>query len=145
MCAGASARSVGEPGLRIQTLPWRVDLREVRVAVDDGVAAGEAPHEPFLRAPPRAGDVGHPDARAARLDDELLRQQLADGRLVGVAEDGVDRRAERAQLLEHRQRRDVAAVEDQVGGAQPLEARLGDPSRSPAAGACPRSRRRARR
>jgi hypothetical protein len=75
--------------------------------------------------------VGHADARAACLDDELLREQLAHGLLVGVAEDGVDGRAERPQLLEHRDGRDVAAVEDQVGCAEPLEARLGDPSRSP--------------
>jgi hypothetical protein len=43
----------------------------------------------------------------------------------------VHRRSERAELLEHGDGRDVAAVEDRVGLPQPLQTRLGEPSGSP--------------
>jgi hypothetical protein len=75
--------------------------------------------------------VQHPDPRAAELDHELLGQEVTERRLVHVAAHPVHGRPERAQLLERAGRREVAAVEDRVGGPQALETRLGEPSGSP--------------
>jgi hypothetical protein len=69
--------------------------------------------------------VDHRDPRLFDLDDALLRQQLAQSGLVGVAPDRLDRRAERLQLLEDCDRRDVAGVQDQIGGPKKLEALVG--------------------
>ncbi len=128
---GPRRRSVGDPGLRIQTPLVPLDLRQVRMAVEHGVAAREAPNEALLPARTRAGNVDDPDPRPAGVHDELLRQQLPERGLVRIPVDGVDGRAEQAQLLEHGQRGEVAGVEDHVGRPQPVETCLGEPSGSP--------------
>src|SRR5690349_16863199 len=67
---GRRAR-VQDPDLAVE-----LDLRDMRVPVDDGVAAGEAADEPGLPPRERPGNVHDPDAHLARLDDPLLRQLL---------------------------------------------------------------------
>jgi hypothetical protein len=75
--------------------------------------------------------VRHRDPNLLDLDDELARQRGSKRRIVDVARDGVERRPERAQLLEHSRCRDVAAVEDEISGAQTLDAWLRQTSCSP--------------
>ena len=52
-----------------------LDLRQVRVAVDDRRAALEAGGEPCLPPGPRTGVVDHPDPHVSDIDDALLRQR----------------------------------------------------------------------
>ena len=101
-------------------------LRQVRVAVDDGVAAGETREEARLAPGAGAGDVHEPDPDLLDRDDALFRKRASEQRLVGVAPDRLDR-AERPQLLERRRRLDVPGVQDQVRGRQQLDALLGQP------------------
>jgi len=54
-----------------------IDLRHVRMAVQDGVAAREAVGQSPFPAHPRAGHVRHPDARACGLDHEPARQEVS--------------------------------------------------------------------
>ena len=51
-----------------------LDLRKMRVPVDDGVARAEARGEASLPPDTRPRVVDHPDPRSASLDDALLRQ-----------------------------------------------------------------------
>jgi len=88
------------------------------VPVDDGVTTGKASREPLLPTRARPGDVHHPDPRAPGLDDEIARERLTQRGLVHVPEHRVYW-PQRAQLVQHRLRDEVARVEDQVG---PLEA-----------------------
>lgn len=100
------------------------------MSVDDRVATGEARRETLLPPGTWAGDVDETDSHAVDLDDEALRQRRPQIRLVRVAVDRVHPRADRAQLVENRARRDVSRVEDPVGGAQQLDAALGQPARA---------------
>jgi hypothetical protein len=74
--------------------------------------------------------VHHSDPRAARLDDDVLREALAQGGLVHVPEDRLDGRPERAKLLEDGGRDDVARVEDEVRLAEAADTLVGDPARA---------------
>jgi hypothetical protein len=73
--------------------------------------------------------VRHPDPGATELDDELLRERLAERRLVGIAVDGVHRHAERVELVQDRGRDEIARVQDRVGRRQPAQALLRQPAR----------------
>jgi hypothetical protein len=94
-----------------------LDDRQMRVAEEHRVAPREASKETVSPPGCRARDVNHPEPDARGMDDVLLRQALAHGRLVGVAVNGLDRRADRRELIEKRDGREVAPVEDQVGAA----------------------------
>src|SRR4051812_26160302 len=122
---GRRAR-VEDPGLLVA-----LDLRQVRVAVEHRLAAGKAPEEALLPPRRRPGDVHDPEPRATDLDDELLRQQLPQGRLVRIAVDGVHRGADRPQLVQHGSGGEVAAVDDRVCTAKLLQTCLGEPAGSP--------------
>jgi hypothetical protein len=102
-----------------------VALWHMRVAVDDRVAAGEAGGEPLVAAGRAPGDVHHPDPGPGGLDDALAWKQLAQRRLVHVPDHGLDGRADPLQLLEEGEGGQVAAVEDEIGRAQPLDAGVG--------------------
>jgi len=78
--------------------------------------------------PAEARNVCHADAGACGFDHELVRQRLAQRRLVDVSVDGLHGRAEGTQLLEEGKRRMVAGVEDQVGSPQSRDALLGQPA-----------------
>jgi hypothetical protein len=69
--------------------------------------------------------VQHPDPHLLDLDDAALWQKAPQLRLVGVSVDGLHRRPERLQLLECREARDVAGVQDQVRDAEELDAAIG--------------------
>jgi hypothetical protein len=74
--------------------------------------------------------MGDADPYVLHKHDQLLRQLLPQRRLVDVAEDGVHRRPERAEILEGRERRVVASVEDQVCLAQPAYTLVGQQPRA---------------
>jgi len=95
-----------------------LELRHVRVAVDDRRAIRKAGRETSLPARPRAGVVDQADAGAFDLHRVLVGEGLLQRRLVHVPVHRLDGRAERPQLLEERRRDEVPAVEDQVGPAQ---------------------------
>ena len=107
-----------------------LDLRHVRVPVDDGVAAGEPRGEPRRASGRRPRNVDDPDPGAFDFDHPLLRQRLPKPRLVHVAVDGLDR-PERPQLLEHRKSDEVAGVDDEVGSLERVQARLRQPPPAP--------------
>jgi hypothetical protein len=71
--------------------------------------------------------VGHPDPSPLHLDDRLHREERLQRRLVRVPDDGRHRRPERPELLEERDRREVARVQDEVGRTQSLDARVRQP------------------
>ncbi len=105
------------------------DLRLVRVAVDDGVAALEPAGQPLCAPLRLAGVVRHPDARLPHLDDAAAREELLQLVVVHVPVDGLER-PERAQLGEDPRLHEVARVEDQVRALEIREALGGDPARS---------------
>jgi hypothetical protein len=97
-----------------------LDLRHVRVPVDDHLAVGEPGRQPGLAPEPGPGIVDHPDLDIRDLDDPLPRQAPLQRLIVHVPVDPFHRRPERAQLFQKRRGHEVAAVEDEV--------RCGDPT-----------------
>jgi hypothetical protein len=95
-----------------------LDLRDVRVSVNDCVAIREASSEPRLASDTRAGDVHHADACSFYLDYTLHRKRFLERVLVHVPLHRFDGRSECAQLVEERARDQIAAVQDQVRTAQ---------------------------
>jgi hypothetical protein len=91
-----------------------LDLRHVRMPVDDRVAVLEPRGKPSLPPGPRPRVVDHPDPDALHLHDPLLRQQLLERRLVHVPADTFDRRPDATQFLENLRRDEVASVQQQV-------------------------------
>jgi hypothetical protein len=91
-----------------------LDLRDVRVAVDDRIAVGKPREEPLLPPHARAGDVHESDPHATDVDDAPVRQLSLQRRLVHVPAHRVDR-PERLELPQDGRGDDVAPVEDQVG------------------------------
>jgi hypothetical protein len=77
----------------------------------------------------RARVVDEPDPKALGLDDLLGRQDAAERRVVHVPVDGLDG-AELAQIFEHGGGREVADVEDEIGGLEEAEALVGKPPRA---------------
>ena len=67
-----------------------LDLRHVRVSVDDRLAAGKPRQETRLPSSCRPGRVDHGDPCATGLDDPLRRQLAAQRRLVRVSVDTLD-------------------------------------------------------
>ena len=105
------------------------DLRLVRMAVDDGVAAFEPAGQPLCAALRLAGAVRHPDTRLPHLDDAAARKKLLQLVIVHVPVDGFER-PERAQLGEDARLHEVARVEDQLRTLEIREALGRDPARS---------------
>jgi hypothetical protein len=129
MHGGAAALS-GRAGIQDPEVLEPLDVRHVGVAVDDGMAVGEARGEAGLAARGGAGDMHHPDPRLAHLGDVDVRQRFLERGLVHIPGDTLDRRPERAQLLEECRRDEVAAVEDEIGGAEQTQALVREPPRS---------------
>src|SRR5215204_768929 len=107
-----------------------LDLRDVRVAVHDGLAIREPTDESCLPAGARARDVGHADANAVDLDYVPLRERFPQPWLVHVPVDGLDP-AEPAQLVEDEGGDDVAEVEDHAGRLAAAQAFLRKAPRAP--------------
>ena len=99
-----------------------LDLRYVRVSVDDGVAVREPSRQPRLAASVRSRHVHHADAHPSHLDDALVRERLLHLGLVHVPVDSLDRRPERAELFEERGGDEVAGVKHEIGAAQQPDA-----------------------
>ena len=93
-----------------------LDLRNVRVAVDDRLTVSEPGRKARLAPEPRPGVVNHPDLDVPHLDDSLLRQHPLQRLLVHVPADGLDGRPERLQLRQEVRRDEIAAVQDEIRG-----------------------------
>jgi hypothetical protein len=107
-----------------------LDLRDVRVSVDDRAAVLEAGGEPGFAPLARAGVVHHPDPHLADLDDPLPRQRLLEGLLVHVPAHADDGWAELLELLQELGRNEVAGVQQEVGPRDQTDAFLGERPRS---------------
>jgi hypothetical protein len=107
-----------------------LDLRHVRMPVDDRVAARKARGEPRLPPHARPRYVHHSDPRAAGLDDQLARKRLAEGGLVHVPEHCVHL-TEPAKLVQHRGGHDVTRVQDQIRALEAAQALVRNLSRAP--------------
>jgi hypothetical protein len=106
-----------------------LDLRNVRVAVDDRVAVLEPGGKPCLSALARAGVVDHADPHGIDLDDALLRQHLLQGLLVHVSGDGDDGRAELLQVLQDLRGDEVTGVKHDIGTCDQPHALVGQRAR----------------
>ena len=102
-----------------------LDLRDVGVAVDDGLAVREPRGQPGLAAEPRPGVVNHPDLDVRDLDDPLLGQHPFQRLLVHVPADAFDGRSKCAQLLEEVGGDEVATVEDEIRRRDQPDALIG--------------------
>jgi hypothetical protein len=72
--------------------------------------------------------MNDPEQRALDLHDPSLGQQLAQRGLVHVPDDGLDG-SELSELFEHRDRREVTSVHDQVRLLEPAQTLRGQPPR----------------
>lgn len=97
-------------------------LRNVGMAVEDRGAIRKARRKPSLAPDPRAGDMDHPDPDSFHVNDLLVGKRLLELGLVHVSVDALHPRPKRRELVEERARDEVAAVEDQIGAAQPAQA-----------------------
>ena len=105
-----------------------VELRHVRVPVDNRVAAREPRDEPFFPPRTRARDVDEPDQDIIDLDHSALGKCGLQRGFVHVAVHGLDGR-ERRQILEHACADEVPRVQDQVGFGQSRQALVRGPPR----------------
>ena len=80
------------------------------MAVDDRCTAGEATRQPLVTPGRGTAVVHHPDLHRAGCDDEFARQELLQRLLVSVPMYRVHRRPERPELLQERDREEIAAV-----------------------------------
>ena len=106
-----------------------LDLRKVRVAVDDRAAVLEPRCKPCFSTLARAGVVDHADPNGVNLDHALLRQHLLQGLLVHVSGDGDDRRAELLQVLQDLGRDEVSGMQHQIGTRDQPHALVGQRAR----------------
>jgi SnoaL-like domain len=103
--------------------------RQVGVAEHHGVGAlAEARAHPLQAPGARAGVVDHGDPRGARLHDALGWEQPAQLWDIDIPVDREQRRADRLELAQDLDRRDIASVQEQVGARDALDARTGEPS-----------------
>jgi hypothetical protein len=101
----------------------------MRVAVDDRIAARERGDQTLSPPHSRPGNMDDPEPRALDLHDPSLGQGFSQRGLVHVPDDALDR-SESPELLEHRNRREVTRVQDQVRLLEPAQAIRGQPPRS---------------
>jgi len=109
-----------------------LQLRDMCVAVDDGVTVFEPHCQSRLSSHARACVVHHPDPDTLDLDDTLTQQRSLDRLLVHVSVHGLDLRPDRPQFAEERARDEVTTVENQLGTSKLFHALVRQ--RSPAAG-----------
>jgi hypothetical protein len=69
-----------------------------------------------------------PEPSALDLDDSALGQELAQRGLIHVPDDAVDR-SKLSELVQHRDRREVTRVQDEVRLLEPAQAIRGQPPR----------------
>jgi hypothetical protein len=106
-----------------------LDLRDVRVAVDDRAAVLEPGGEAGFAALAWARVVDDADLNVVHLDDALLRQYLLQGLLVHVSADADDGRAKLLQILQELRRDEVAGMQHEVGIRDQPHALLGQRTR----------------
>ena len=99
-----------------------LDLGDVRMAVDDGVAIFEAGREAGLSPDSRPGVVHHPDSHVRHLHHPLPLKRFLQRRLVHIPVHSFEGRTERAKLLVEPLRYEVAAVQNELRGAEQPDA-----------------------
>src|SRR3954447_2224180 len=93
------------------------------MAEDDGVGFGEASAHSFQASLRGACVVDHSQYYAVEFQADAFGKLLAKLCTVDVAVNG-RHGAQLAEIVEHRVLAEVAGMDDQVGGAEPIEARL---------------------
>ena len=99
--------------------------RYVGVAEHDRIDVGESPAEAREAPRRRAGIVNEANRQSVGVDRRHRRQRGPHFAVVDVAVDG-DKRPVRLELAQRRQPHHITGVEDQIGGAETLDARLGE-------------------
>lgn len=107
-----------------------LDLRNVRVSVDDRAAVLEPDGKSCFSALARARVVDHPDLHVVHLDDALLRQYLLKGLLVHISGNGDDGRTEVLQVLQDLRRDEVTGMKHEIGTGDQPHALVGQRARS---------------
>ena len=97
------------------------------MAEDDGIGGREPLAQVRQSAFSRAGVVSYRDGSLADLDLQLGRQRAPQWRLVDIAVHGMDDRAKRLHLLQHRGGEEVAGMDDRLRCRNQLDATLGQP------------------
>ncbi len=101
----------------------------MRVPVRDDVAARESAPQALVPSMTRPRVVNEADPEAFSLDDAARRQLAPESRVVHVPVNRLHG-AELSQLGEHRGGREVAHVDDEIGGVEQAQARVGKPARA---------------
>jgi hypothetical protein len=107
-----------------------LDLRDVRVSVDDGAAVLEPRGEPRFATLAWPGVVHHPDLHAVDRDDTLPRQRLLERLLVHISVDAHERWAKLLQPPQEFRRDEVAGVQQEVGACNQPDAFCGERPRA---------------
>jgi hypothetical protein len=119
-----SARPIVCTGARRRSVAVALVEREVRVAEDDRVGAGELGAQALETTSLRARVVDDPDPCALGLEDDAIGQLGADLGNVDVAVHGNERGADRRDLGKRLGAGEVARVDDRVGAREVVDARL---------------------
>jgi hypothetical protein len=105
-------------GIQHPGIPHARDLGQMRVAVHDGVTARKRRYQSLATPERGPRHVNHPDSNTLDLDDPALGQGLSQRGFVHVSDHSLDR-SDLPELLEDRERDEVARVQDQVRRLQP--------------------------
>ena len=93
-------------------------------------ALAETTPQPLEAPPARPRVVDQGDASAAGLDDPLAREHAPQLGGIHVAVNPRDGGPDRLELAQHRKGHEVAGVQEQIGGGDPLDAGIGEPPRA---------------
>jgi hypothetical protein len=104
--------------------------RKVTVTENDGVGGRKASTQARQPAFGGPGVVSDCDDSPADLDLQLGRQRTPQQRLVDIAVNGMDDRAERPHFLQRRDGEEVAGMDDRLRCRDHLDAVLGQPTGS---------------
>src|SRR5215208_363582 len=127
---GRAAAFRGASGVENPAVAVQRHLRQVRMAVDDGVAIREHRHQALRSSvkPPR--NVDHADPRTSNLDHSALGEELVESGLIHVPDHACDR-PEPLELSERLDGDEVAPVKDQLGFLERTHALVGEPAGTP--------------
>lgn len=125
---GATLRRA--PGIEDPLRPDTVELRKMRVPVQDRLAVWKPRRQPCFAPGPRPRVVHQSESPPVDLDNPLARESVRDRGLVHVAVHAFNRRPERLELRDERERDEVAEMQDQISRTEPLDASRWKPARA---------------
>jgi hypothetical protein len=121
---GRAARIEDLEAVRAHLVQWHV-----RVAEDDGIRVVAEPAAHAVKAPsPRAGVMDERDPCGRGLDNPLCGQKAPHVGRVDISMYGGDRWAERLQVAQDVDRREIARVKQQIGGGYLLGSSVREPA-----------------